>query len=88
MFDRIAIVIEHLADLLVRSSEIMQYRVWLRRLILITFPISLPLLAILCTVGSVIVYISALVLSIVAEVREEGVAYLFHAPAVADLLAR
>jgi hypothetical protein len=30
----IAIVIELLADLLVRSSEIMQYPVWVRRVIL------------------------------------------------------
>lgn len=88
MFDRIAIVIELLADLLVRSSEIMQYPVWVRRVVLLTFPISLPLLAVLSTVGSFIVYLTALVLSIVAEVREEGFAYLFHAPAVSDLLRR
>jgi hypothetical protein len=88
VFDRVAIIIELLADLLVRSSEIMEYPIWLRRLILLTFPISLPLLAILCTVGSLVVYLSALVMSIIAEVREEGVGYLFHAPAVSDLLRR
>lgn len=88
MFDRIAIIIELLADLLVRSSEIMQYPVWVRRVILLTFPISLPLLAILSTIGSFIVYLTALAMSIVAEVREEGFAYLFHAPAVSDLLRR
>jgi hypothetical protein len=88
VFDRIAIVIELLADLLIRSSEIMQYPVWVRRLILVTLPVSLPLLAILSTIGSFIVYLSALIMSIIAEVREEGFAYLFHAPAVSDLLRR
>lgn len=88
MFDRVAIVVELLADRLVRSSEIMQYSLWVRRLILLTFPVSLPLLAILCTVGSLIVYLAAIIMSIVAEVREEGVAYLFHAPAASDLLRR
>lgn len=88
MFDRIAIVIECLADLLVRSSEIMEYRLWVRRLILVTFPISLPLIAILSTIGSSIVYLAALVMSIAAEIRDEGFGHLFHAPAVADLLRR
>lgn len=85
MFDRIAITIEILADLLVRSSEIMQYPVWIRRVILLTFPISLPLLAILSTIGSGVVYFLALALSIIAEIKEEGFGYLFHAPAVTDL---
>jgi uncharacterized membrane protein YoaK (UPF0700 family) len=88
VFDKIAIVIELLADLLVRSSEIMQYPVWLRRAVLLTAPVSLPFLAILSTIGSFIVYLTALTMSIVAEVREEGFAYLFHAPAVSDLLRR
>jgi hypothetical protein len=88
MFDKIAIVLELLADLLIRSSEIMQYPVWVRRVILLTFPVSLPLIAILSTIGSFIVYLSALVMSIIYEAREEGVGYLFHAPAVSDLLRR
>lgn len=88
VFDRIAVIVELLADLLVRSSEIMEYPVWVRRVILLTLPVSVPLLAILSTVGSGIVYLIALVMSIVAEVREEGFAYLFHAPSVSDLLRR
>jgi hypothetical protein len=88
MFDRVAILLEALSDLLIRSSEIMQYPVWIRRLILVTFPVSLPLLAVLSTIGSTVVYLSALVMSIVYEVREEGFGYLFHAPSVGDLIRR
>jgi hypothetical protein len=88
MLDQFAILIEALANVLVRSSDIMNYSVWARRLVLVTFPVSIPLLAVLCAIGSLIVYAATLIMSVVYEVREEGVAYLFHAPAVADLLRR
>jgi hypothetical protein len=70
------------------AGDIMNYPLWLRRLVLITFPVSVPLLAILCAIGSLVIYVSALVMSFIFEAREEGVAYVFHAPAVSDLRRR
>jgi hypothetical protein len=88
VIDRLCQFVEGVSAVLFRSSDIMQYPVWLRRLVLITLPVSVPLLVLMAALGSVVVYFLALIMSIVDEVQSEGVGYLFHAPSLADLYTR
>lgn len=78
-------MIDLLRSICIRGSDIMHYPVWLRRLVLITLPVSVPLIVALVTFGSLIVFLPALLMSIVEEVQIEGVGYLFHAPSLRDL---
>lgn len=65
------------ADLLTQSSSIMDYSRWLRRLVLVTLPISLPLIILWqCLVGGLLHGFS-LVEDILVELHFSGVSYLW-----------
>lgn len=68
MLDRLMILLEGLADIATRSTDIMSYSRWLRRIVLVALPLSIPLILVFIIFAAIILYVSALVVSIAQEV--------------------
>lgn len=67
MLDRFFVALELLADLTVRSGSLMEYpRRW-RRLIILTFPLAVIVLALIATITSALVYLTSLITSFFTE---------------------